>query len=89
MESGTGKERGIMTLQQQALRAVQLLPEEKLPALIEFAQFLNQAGRMAQTVPAQPSALSEQRRSLSGILKGQVRIAEDFNETPDVFKEYL
>ena len=79
-----------MSLQQQALHAVQLLPEEKLPVLIEFARFLNQTNSVEQIVPpAHSSAISQRRSALSGILKGQVKMADDFNETPEEFKEYL
>ena len=84
------KGRDVMTLQQQALRAVQLLPEDKLPVLIEFARFLNQTDSADQIVsPARSSVVSQRRSALSGILKGQVYMADDFNETPEVFKEYL
>ena len=79
-----------MTLQQQAQRAVELLPEEKLPVLIDFARFLNQSDLTGRTVSfVDSSAISQRRREILGILKGQVHMAEDFNETPDVFKEYL
>ena len=78
-----------MTLQQQALRAVQGLPEEKLPVLIEFARFLGQTGVADRMLGPQPSEVSERRRALAGVLKGQVKMADDFNETPDVFQEYL
>ena len=84
------KGRDVMTLQQQALHAVQLLPEEKLPVLIEFARFLNQTNSAGQIVsPASSSVISQRRRALSGILNGQVKMADDFNETPEEFKEYL
>ena len=78
-----------MTLQQQALQAVQLLPEEKLPVLIEFARFLNQTNSVNQMIQEQSSAALEKRRKLAGILRGQVKMADDFNETPEEFKEYL
>ena len=79
-----------MSLQQQALHAVQLLPEEKLPVLIEFARFLNQTNSADQIVPpARSSVISQRRSTLSGILKGQVKMGDDFNETPEEFKEYL
>ena len=38
-----------MTLQQEALYAVRLLPEEKLPALIAFARFLTQSDSFGDT----------------------------------------
>ena len=78
-----------MTLQQQALRAVQVLPEEKLPVLIEFARFLGQTSVADRMTGPQLSEISERRRALAGVLKGQVKMADDFNETPDVFQEYL
>ena len=78
-----------MTLQQEALYAVQLLPEEKLPALIAFARFLTQSDACLDTITPAADALKRKRRSAAGILHGQVRMSEDFNETPDVFKEYL
>ena len=73
-----------MTLQQQAMYAVQLLPEEKLPVLIEFARFLNQTDLPNGIAGTGASAISEKRRALAGVLKGQVKMADDFNETPDV-----
>ena len=69
---------------------MELLPEEKLPVLIDFARFLNQSDLTGRTVSfVDSSAISQRRREILGILKGQVHMAEDFNETPDVFKEYL
>ena len=32
----------------------------------------------------QSSDYSERRRALAGVLKGQVKMASDFNETPDM-----
>ena len=78
-----------MTLQQEALYTVQLLPEEKLPTLIAFARFLNQSNSYPDTAPSAVDTLTRKRHSVAGVLRGQVRMAEDFNETPDVFKEYL
>ena len=72
-----------MTLQQQAVQAIQVLPESKLPSLIQFARFLNDTSdpvvEDAKTTPV--------RRF--GRLKGKIRMAEDFNETPAEFKEYI
>ena len=83
------KGRETMTLQQQALTTVQMLPEEKVPILIAFASFLNQTN-VTDALSRQPtSSLSERRCALSGILKGQIWMAEDFNETPECFKEYV
>ena len=78
-----------MTLQQEALYAVQRLPEEKLPTLIAFVRFLAQSDSYPDTAPSAVDTLTRKRRSVAGILRGQVRMAEDFNETPDVFKAFL
>ena len=78
-----------MTLQQEALYAVQRLPEEKLPTLIAFVRFLAQSDSFRDTAVSGADTLTRKRRSVAGVLRGQVRISEDFNETPDVFKEYL
>ncbi len=78
-----------MTLQQEALYAVQLLPEEKLPALIAFARFLTQPDSFPDAAVPGVDALTRKRRSVAGVLRGKVQMSEDFNETPDVFKEYL
>jgi len=78
-----------MTLQQEALYTVQLLPEEKLPTLIAFVRFLTQSDSFPDTASSGMDALTRKRRSVAGVLRGQVRMSKDFNETPDVFKEYL
>ena len=78
-----------MTLQQEALSAVRLLPEEKLPTLIAFARFLTQSDSFEGAAVSGVDTLTRNRRAVAGILQGKVRMASDFNETPDVFKEYL
>ena len=78
-----------MALQQETLYTVQLLPEEKLPTLIAFARFLTQFDSFPDTASSGMDALTRKRRSVAGVLRGQVRMSKDFNETPDVFKEYL
>lgn len=73
-----------MTLQQQAIQAVQVLPEEKLPSLIQFAQFLQ--GSRIEVLPSQKT---DAKKRQPGRLKGKIWMAEDFNDTPAEFKEYL
>ena len=77
-----------MTLQQEALRVVRLLPDEKLPALIAFARFLTQSDFHRDAASPDADTLTR-RRAVAGILRGKVRMANDFNETPDIFKEYV
>ena len=72
-----------MTLQQQAVQAIQVLPESKLPSLIQFARFLNDTS----DVVVEEIKTTPVRRF--GRLKGKIHMAEDFNETPAEFKEYI
>ncbi len=73
-----------MTLQQQALQAIRMLPESKLPSLIQFARFLDST----PDVVAENTEVSAPIRKF-GRLKGRIRMTEDFNETPAEFKEYI
>ena len=73
-----------MTLQQQAVQAVQVLPESKLPSLIQFARFLKDDTSEAII---EESGVAPVRKF--GRLKGKIHMAEDFNETPAEFKEYV
>ena len=71
-----------MTLQQQAVQAIEVLPESKLPTLIQFARFLNNSPDVVQGTSDAPI-----RRF--GRLKGKIKMTDDFNETPAEFKEYM
>ena len=71
-----------MTLQQQAVQAIEVLPESKLPTLIQFARFLNNSPDVVQGTSDSPI-----RRF--GRLKGKIKMTDDFNETPAEFKEYM
>ena len=73
----------IMTLQQQAVQMIQILPEDKLPDLIRYAKVLNESSSMKVTVTRKKNV----RRF--GRLKGKIWMADDFNDTPDEFREYL
>ena len=56
-----------MTLQQEALYAVRLLPEEKLPNLIAFARFLTQYDSFGDTAVPDVDTLTRKRRAVAGI----------------------
>lgn len=60
-----------MTLQQEALYAVRLLPDEKLPALIAFARFLTQDHSYTYAANPDADSLTQKRRAVSGILRGE------------------
>ena len=74
-----------MTLQQQAFQEIQALPDEKLPSLIQFARFLQWGFK---TDNASSAKKQKPVRKL-GRLKGEIWMADDFNETPLEFKEYM
>ena len=67
-----------MTLQQQAVQAVQVLPDDKLPLLIQFASFLKSSPQIGLD-----ETHGKTKRRI-GRLKGKIRMADDFNETPPV-----
>ena len=68
------------TLQEQAHEAVQLLPDEKLPDLIQYAYFL----RYAPNFKDYTQKVSEGKPlRQAGRLKGQVWMSDDFNDPMD------
>lgn len=72
----------IMTLQQ-AVQMIQMVPEDKRPDLIRYAQFLNEPSSRRVTVTRKKNIRK------CGRLKGKIWMADDFNDTPDEFREYL
>lgn len=73
-----------MTLEQQAVHIITALPADKLSQVVSFAKFL-------LTQPETDRLLEPERKFVrrSGVLKGQISIADDFDETPECFKEYM
>ena len=77
-----------MTLQQRAMNVMESLPEDKLVQVIQFAEFL--ASRSQVDIFMDHKAVQEERYIRKpGILKRKMVMAEDFDETPDCFKEYM
>lgn len=72
-----------MNLQQLTMEAMAFLPENKKLQVLNFAKSLNPAQSASERISASKS------RRKSGILKGQVKMADDFDETPECFKEYM
>jgi mRNA-degrading endonuclease RelE of RelBE toxin-antitoxin system len=62
------------------------LPPDKQKAVEDFVDYL-----LEKYVPAKAngSLFSEQRQKNAGWAKGKVWMADDFNETPEDFKDYL
>lgn len=77
-----------MTLEQQATRIITALPADKLSQVINFAKFLL-AQAETNEIPEQVKMKEEKFIRRAGILKGQISIADDFDETPENFKEYM
>ena len=78
-----------MTLQQQAIDTIENLPEEKLPQLIQFAHSLLSNDTSHEIVIDGSETIKQKRQKMYGTLKNKIKIANDFNETPDCFKEYM
>lgn len=72
-----------MTLQQMTMEAMAFLPESQKLQVLNFAKSLNTAQSASECISASKS------RRKSGILKGQIKMADDFDETPECFKEYI
>lgn len=77
-----------MTLQQQAINVMERLPDDKLAQVIQFAEFL--ASRTKSDISAERNTVQGERYLRKpGILKRKMMMADDFDETPDCFKEYM
>lgn len=76
-----------MTLEQQATQAIRTVPKDKLQILIEFAHFLSLPNRSVNMDADKTKA--DQKRSILGRAKDKIWMAEDFDETPECFKEYI
>ena len=77
------------TLQEEALHAIIVLPEDKLPILIQFANFLNSETYDSGYSVKHTKKMAEERKKLFGKYKGSIQLSDDFNETPDCFSEYM
>lgn len=76
-----------MTLLQQATTVIGRLPEEKIKQVIQYAEFLSFESKPRKTL--YPDANEEGYIRKPGILKRKMIMAEDFDETPECFKEYI
>ena len=61
------------------------LPEDVRRQVLEFIDSLM---KRRDREPAEPGK-QEQKKPISGLLKGRVRIADDFDAPLDDFKEYM
>ncbi len=70
------------------VREAKELPEDMIEQVIDFMRFLKYTSRNAQTKHSINKNAAFQR-SFSPLADEFVAIAEDFDETPECFKEYL
>ena len=75
-----------MTLQQQALHVIEGLPDDQSSQVIQFAEYL--AAKSKTTAKSGAESENGYLRQ-PGILKGKIVMSEDFDETPECFKEYM
>ena len=81
------KEVLVMTLLQRATAVIGGLPEEKIEQVIQYAEFLSFESKSRKTLYQDVNEGEYIRKP--GILKRKMIMAEDFDETPDCFKEYM
>ncbi|MDE6619467.1 MAG: DUF2281 domain-containing protein [Lachnospiraceae bacterium] len=77
-----------MTLQQQALDVIESLPDDKLSQVIQFAEYLAEKNRIVISAQSEPANEDGYVRK-PGVLKKKMVMSEDFDETPECFKEYM
>ncbi|MDE7416434.1 MAG: DUF2281 domain-containing protein [Lachnospiraceae bacterium] len=77
-----------MRLQQQALDVIESLSDDKLSQVIQFAEYLAEKSKIV--IPVQNNTVNEDGYVRKpGILKKKMVMSDDFDETPDCFKEYM
>lgn len=69
------------------VREARDLPEDLIEQVIEFMRFLKYASKQQTNRSASDSNIF--RRSVNPLADEFIGIAEDFDETPECFKEYI
>lgn len=70
------------------VREAKDLPEDMIVQIINFMRFLKYASKKEQTEHSISNDVTF-RRSVNPLADEFISIAEDFDETPECFKEYL
>lgn len=70
------------------VREAKELPEDMIEQVIEFMRFLKYASKKEQTKHSTSDDIAF-HRSVNPLADEFVSIAEDFDETPECFKEYI
>ena len=70
-------------------KKLRLVPESEFDLVSRFLDFILSGN--AKSVPAKAKAKKAEKKLYRqpGALKGKIWIADDFDETPDCFKEYM
>ncbi|MBQ6775305.1 MAG: hypothetical protein IJP53_02500 [Synergistaceae bacterium] len=71
-----------MTLREEAIAAVEKVPEAKLPMLIEFARFLDNSPKKESG-----ERLVEKPLRRGGWIKGEIYMSPDFNDSLEIVSE--
>lgn len=69
------------------LEKVKQLPPDKQQEVVDFVNYL--LSKYQLKAEESTETIAEKRRRNMGWAKGKIWIADDFNETPDDFKDYL
>jgi len=69
------------------LEKIKKLPSDKQQEVEDFVDYLIQKYQILST-PADETLIAKRKANM-GRLDGQIRMADDFNETPEDFKEYM
>ncbi len=69
------------------MNIMKLLSPDKRQEVVDFAAYLLQTYK--PTSNSDNQELAERRMKLAVRLKGQIWMADDFNETPEDFKDYM
>lgn len=70
----------------EVLEKVNLLPPDKQIEVKDFVEYLLSKYKNTNQ---DTLSVADIRRNNAGRLKGQIWMSDDFNETPDDFKDYL
>lgn len=70
------------------VREARDLPEDMIEQVIDFMRFLKYASKKELTKPSVNNDVAF-RRSVNPLADEFISIAEDFDETPECFKEYI
>lgn len=70
------------------VREAKDLPEDMIEQVIDFMRFLKYTSKKEQTTHSISNDITF-RRSVNPLADDFISIAEDFDETPECFKEYL